>query len=238
MLSSGPQPGTYTLAWDPPTNETVMEYHVISIGAEGEITPLFRVAGSSNQALLRGLNPAIGYSLALVSVDTRGRESAPSNSVLTVGAPTATPIPTPTLPVPFNGATGAPGGPGGYYSGNNYNQGYRPLVPPPPPTATPYVPPTYSQPAPVYTPPLTSSSSTGNVPATSTPVPTPNNPISSKDSSSGGPLGSSSTQNTSSSNQNNPVASKDGPISGGTATPTPTPTATPTGNTSGPQNKS
>jgi hypothetical protein len=92
VVSAGPQPGTYTLSWEPPTNETVIEYQIVSIGAGGQTTGLFRVLGSQSQTTIGGLNPGIGYSLAVLAVDTRGRESVQSNTVSTVGAPTPTPI--------------------------------------------------------------------------------------------------------------------------------------------------
>jgi hypothetical protein len=88
VLSAGSGPGTYTLGWDAPTNETVVEFRILSVGAGGEITRLFRAAGSTNHTVVADLDPSIGYSLAVTAVDTRGRETAPSNTVATVGPPT------------------------------------------------------------------------------------------------------------------------------------------------------
>ena len=95
VLSSGPQPGMYTLTWDPSDSETVTEYRVRQVGADGDSPVLQRVPGSQITVVLRG-DPAIGYSVVVAAVDTRDGESAPSNAVTTAGAPTATPIPPPT----------------------------------------------------------------------------------------------------------------------------------------------
>src|SRR5437764_788723 len=94
-LSSGPQSGMYTLSWDPPLNETIAEYRIVSFGPGDTATPLSRAAGSALQAVLTNLDPNIGYLVAIVAIDTQGRESARSNTAMTVGAPTATAIPPP-----------------------------------------------------------------------------------------------------------------------------------------------
>jgi hypothetical protein len=125
MLSRGPQPGQYTLAWDPPTNESVTEYHIVTVGAGGDTPQQFRVAGNVTQQVIAGLNPTVGYVLAVVAVDTQGREGLPSNTVQSGIAPTATPA------VP-QGATGAGGQAApGYGGGPSAGQGapYAPTGP-------------------------------------------------------------------------------------------------------------
>jgi hypothetical protein len=112
VQSGGPHPGSYAVSWEPPTNETVVGYRVVAIGAGGETTLLFRLPGSTNQALLTGLDPAVGYSLAIVAVDTRGQESALSNTTTTAGVPTATPTPLPSPVLPYGGGPGFSGSAG------------------------------------------------------------------------------------------------------------------------------
>jgi len=92
MVSSGPQPGTYTLSWTAPAGVTIQEYRVQSIQASGTPVPLARAAGSQSSVAIR-VDPAMGYAVAVYAVDTSNRVSGPSNVVNTAGAPTATPIP-------------------------------------------------------------------------------------------------------------------------------------------------
>jgi hypothetical protein len=150
VVSVGPAPGTVTLAWDPPANETVLEYQILAVGAGNETTPLFRVPGSVGQTVLSGLHPAIGYSLVVVAVDTQGRQSAPSNPAQTAGAPTATLVPPPPPPP-------GPGGPQGY--GGLPGPGLGPLPPVPTLTPLPFLP--SSPPAPLLPPPLPSGAPAG-----------------------------------------------------------------------------
>src|SRR5581483_1295922 len=173
VLSSGPQPGMYTLTWDAPGNETVTEYRLREVTADGDSRVLTRAPGSQNTIVFRG-DPAIGYTVVVVAVDTRGRESALSNPAATSGAPTATPIPPPSPPPglpPYGGMAGPYGAlpPGATaipppgYGAPGYlpaGPGYPPpaYVPPPPPfvpTPTPLPPVFYNpviDPVPTLTP--------------------------------------------------------------------------------------
>ncbi len=147
VVSVGPAPGMITLAWDPPANETVLEYQILAVGAGNETTPLFRVPGSAGQTVLRGLHPAIGYSLVVVAVDTQGRQSGPSNPAQTAGAPTATPLPPPPPPP-------GPGVPPSY--GGLPGPGMMSIPPVPTPTPLPFLPS-----APLLPPPLPSGAPVG-----------------------------------------------------------------------------
>jgi hypothetical protein len=157
VQSSGPHPGSYAVSWEPPTNESVVGYRIVAIGAGGETTLLFRLSGSTNQALLIRLDPAVGYSLAVAAIDTRGQESALSNTATTIGVPTATPTPLPSPVLPYGGGPGftgsagiSPGSPhvygfggsGGAASGPTYGtagagSAVQMGLPLPPATATP-----------------------------------------------------------------------------------------------------
>ena len=140
MVSSGPGPGVYTIAWDAGNVESVLEHRVYGLGAGGDRRLLFTMPGSASQALLYGMDPAIGYSLVLVAVDTLGRESPPSNVAHTGAAPTATP---PTTAYggsqPYGGAAAPPyggaGAPPSVYGpgGSTYGSG----APAPPGGTTP-----------------------------------------------------------------------------------------------------
>jgi hypothetical protein len=117
VVSTGPQPGTYTLSWTPPAGSTVLEYRVQSMPASGTPEPLVRAAGNQNGVILR-VDPRIGYAVAVVAVDTSNRVSGPSNIANTAGAPTATPLPSPPAPsglAPYGyGAVPGTVGPGPY----------------------------------------------------------------------------------------------------------------------------
>jgi hypothetical protein len=92
----------------------------------GNQRPIRDAPGSANRAVLTGLDPRIAYSLAVVPIDAFGRRGTPSAPISTAGAPTVTPMPTPTVPpyctpVPFppgvppicpSGFPGMPGYPG------------------------------------------------------------------------------------------------------------------------------
>jgi hypothetical protein len=123
VVSSGPQPGTYTLSWTPPAGLTVLEYRVQSMPASGTPEPLVRAAGNQTGVLVR-VDPRLGYAVAVVAVDTSNRVSGPSNIANTAGAPTATPIPPPPTPsglAPYGyGVVPGTVGPG------PYNGGYAP----------------------------------------------------------------------------------------------------------------
>jgi hypothetical protein len=100
VVSAGPQPGMYTLTWVPPDNETAVEYHIMARGQGEEQAAWFRAPGSANQTVLGGLDPSGSYSLVIMAVDTLGQESATSNTVLTTGAPAATPVSPAYTPTP------------------------------------------------------------------------------------------------------------------------------------------
>jgi hypothetical protein len=246
VQSSGPHPGSYAVTWEPPTNESVMGYRVVTIGAGGETTLLFRLPGSTNQALLTRLDPAVGYSLAVAAVDTRGQESALSNTATTIGVPTATPTPFPSPVLPYGsggpGFTGSAGvspgsppaygfgGPAGPASGPTYGtagagSAVQMGLPLPPATATPTnlgtnpytVTGFTSSPSIVVNTPLP----TAAIPPTSTATPTPT----------ATPTGTATVAATSTSGP--PTVQTGSPTSvpgngAATATATATPTSTPT----------
>jgi hypothetical protein len=142
MASSGPNAGVYTIAWDAGNVESVLEHRIYGLGAGGDRRLLFTAPGSASQAILHGMDPGIGYSLALVAVDTMGRESPPSNIVHTGAAPTATP-PTAAYggtqsyggPAPYSGA----GAPPTNYGPNGSPYGTGAPVPPAGTTAPPSI---------------------------------------------------------------------------------------------------
>src|SRR5262249_29140559 len=59
MLPGAQQRGQSPRAWDPPTNESVTEYHIVTVGAGGDTPQQFRVAGNVTQQVIAGLNPTV-----------------------------------------------------------------------------------------------------------------------------------------------------------------------------------
>src|SRR2546429_7193373 len=53
----------------PISNESVTEYHIVTVGAGGDTPQQFRVGGNVTLQVLAGLNPTVGYVLAVVAVD-------------------------------------------------------------------------------------------------------------------------------------------------------------------------
>jgi len=125
--SLNPIDGSIFLQWAAPP-AMVTSYQIVVNEADGSQRPIRDVPGSATRAQVGGLDPRIGYSLSVVPIDSFGRRGTPSAPVSTAGAPTATPIPTPTLspyctPVPFGPPICPPPGvnpaafPGGVYPG-------------------------------------------------------------------------------------------------------------------------
>jgi hypothetical protein len=115
-----PFDGTVSLSWQvPPNLPTVRGFLIVANEADGTQRPLLEVPGSQTRAVLRGLNPFIGYSFSVLAVDSLGRRGAPSTPVTSAGAPTTTPVPPPTVPpwctpAPLPGAPPYCPGPFGY----------------------------------------------------------------------------------------------------------------------------
>ncbi len=151
-----PMNGAVTLTWTAPA-AMVRAYLIVVNESNGTQRPIRDVPGSQTRAVITGLDPRIGYSLSVIGIDSEGRRGNASTPVSTAGAPTVTPIPTPTVPpnctpVPFQppycpggypgmpgypGAPGYPGMPGVGYPPGAYNPygippgGYPPGVVPP-----------------------------------------------------------------------------------------------------------
>jgi hypothetical protein len=167
-----------------------MEYHVLAVGAGGDMRPLFTVPGSASQTLVTGLDPSIGFTLVLKAVDVLGRESAPSNPAQTAVAPTATPITPPfSGSQPYGGAGLPPPGGASAPVGPTAQNGPAPYAAPPPtgpygPSA-PGVPPAYQpgvsappayQPG-VSAPPVLVPTPTLSIYQAPLPAPAPYNPV-------------------------------------------------------------
>jgi len=113
--------GAVTLTWTAPA-AMVRAYLVVVNESNGTQRPITDVPGSQTRAVIPGLDPRIGYSLSVIGIDSEGRRGNASSPVSTAGAPTVTPIPTPTIPpnctpVPFAPPYcpgGYPGAPPGY----------------------------------------------------------------------------------------------------------------------------
>jgi hypothetical protein len=114
--------GAITISWTPPPGAMVAAYQIVVNEPDGTQRPIREVPGSMSSATLIGLDPRIGYSFSVVAIDTLGRRGTPSSPVSNAGAPTVTPLPTPTVPpwctpVPAGAPPGVPpicpGGPFG-----------------------------------------------------------------------------------------------------------------------------
>jgi hypothetical protein len=115
--ASSPMGDAVTVSWTPPPI-TVFAYRIVLHDGNGGHRPLLEVPGSQVQATLRGLDPRLGYSFAVLAVDRDGETSAPSSPISNAGAPMMTPLPTPTpppwcTPEPAGGAAICSGGPWG-----------------------------------------------------------------------------------------------------------------------------
>jgi hypothetical protein len=109
-----PFDGSIHLSWTAPP-AMVTAYQIVVNEPDGTQRPIRDVPGSMTRAVVMGLDPRIGYSLSVVPIDAFGRRGTASAPVSTAGAPTATPVPTPTVPpyctpVPY----GPPICPGGF----------------------------------------------------------------------------------------------------------------------------
>ncbi|HLI26401.1 MAG TPA: fibronectin type III domain-containing protein, partial [Chloroflexota bacterium] len=96
-IAVSPLRDAVSLSWTPPTAQVVIAYRIVTNEPDGRQLTLLEVPGNLTTAIVRGLDPRVGYSLSVVAIDAAGRPSAPSAPVTTAGAPTMTPLPTPTL---------------------------------------------------------------------------------------------------------------------------------------------
>ena len=98
-VAVNPFDGAVSLSWQVPAGApTIRSYLVVSNEADGTQRPILEVPGSQTRVTIRGLNPRIGYSFSVLAIDSLGRRGAPSAPASSSGAPTTTPIPTPTIP--------------------------------------------------------------------------------------------------------------------------------------------
>lgn len=134
-VAVNPFDGTVSLSWQvPPNLPTVRGFLIVANEADGAQRPLLEVPGSQTRAVLRGLNPFIGYSFSVLAVDSLGRRGAASPPVTSAGAPTTTPVPPPTVP-PWCTPAPLPGAPP--YCPGPVGAGLLPGVPPGYPSAYP-----------------------------------------------------------------------------------------------------
>jgi hypothetical protein len=98
-VAVNPFDGAVSLSWQvPPNLPTIRSFLIVANETDGTQRPLLEVPGSQTRAVLRGLNPLIGYSFSVLAIDSLGQRGAPSAPVTSAGAPTTTPPPTPTVP--------------------------------------------------------------------------------------------------------------------------------------------
>jgi len=118
-IAVDPWNGAITLTWTPSLGPIVTSYLIVINESVESQRPIREVAGSQTRATLAGLDPRIGYSFSVIAIDAYGRRGTPSAPATSSGAPTVTPLPTPTIPpgctrVPVGGPPVCPGLAGSY----------------------------------------------------------------------------------------------------------------------------
>jgi hypothetical protein len=113
--ASSPWGDAVTITWTAPPF-TLVAFRITLLEGDGDERPLLEVPGTQLKATIQGLDPRRGYSFLVRAVSLDGQLSQPSSAISNAGAPTMTPLPTPSpppwcTPVATGGPPLCPGGP-------------------------------------------------------------------------------------------------------------------------------